>query len=73
MHSLALNHGFVDGNKRTALFMVALLLRKSGYTLDHKNVRRRNIEMETMILAVVERRMNFENLVDWFRQRIVKV
>lgn len=71
VHSLALNHGFVDGNKRTALLMVALLIRKSGYRLRHKDRRRRDREMEEMILAVVEHRMSFDKLVEWFRERIV--
>ena len=71
VHSLALNHGFVDGNKRTALFMVDLFLRKSGYTLRHKNKLRRNIEMESMILSVVRHQMEFDDLVDWFQARII--
>jgi len=30
VHSLALNHGFVDANKRTAALSCLLLLEKSG-------------------------------------------
>ena len=70
-HSLALNHGFVDGNKRTALLMVALLIRRSGYRIRHKNSRLRDREMEDMIIAVVEHRMTLGELVDWFHERIV--
>ena len=33
VHSLVLNHGFVDGNKRTALYLVEVLANQSGYTL----------------------------------------
>jgi death-on-curing protein len=61
VHSLALNHGFIDANKRTALLMVDLFLRKSGYA------------METMILDVVTHRLDFGQLVEWFRQRIVRI
>src|SRR4029077_3161373 len=32
-HSLTMNHGFVDGNKRTALLAVTLLLSRNDYRL----------------------------------------
>ncbi len=73
VHSLALNHGFIDGNKRTALYMATLLLRKSGYALRHKSRQQRNREMEVMILDVVAHRLDFGQLVEWFRQRIVRI
>jgi death on curing protein len=72
VHSLALNHGFVDGNKRTALFMMSLLLRRSGYNIDAANERQLNTDVETMILDVVEHRMSFAELVGWLEQRIVR-
>ena len=28
------NHGFLDGNKRTALYLVELLVQRSGYVFD---------------------------------------
>jgi death on curing protein len=31
-HSLVTNHGFTDGNKRTALLTVHLLVERSGWT-----------------------------------------
>lgn len=34
VHSLACNHGLVDGNKRLALLATAVFLRINGYTLD---------------------------------------
>src|SRR5487761_720279 len=72
-HSLALNHGFVDGNKRTALYAVNLLLRKSGYILRHRSRPVANREVEAMIVAIVEHRMSFDELVIWFQERIVSV
>jgi death-on-curing protein len=33
LHSLALNHGFVDGNKRTALLVLRVFLERSGYAI----------------------------------------
>lgn len=33
MHSLAMNHAFVDGNKRVAFALTAVFLRMNGYRL----------------------------------------
>ena len=37
LHSLAKNHAFLDGNKRTALLVIRLFLKRNGYLLqpDH--------------------------------------
>ncbi len=73
VHSLATNHGFMDGNKRTAVFAMAILLVRSGYQLRYMDVEQYNAEVEEMVVAVVERRMNFEQLVAWFRERIIRM
>ncbi len=72
VHSLALNHGFVDANKRTALFACNLLLMKSGYRLRDDAMPEVNDAMEEMIVVVVEHRMDFDALVAWFKTRIVR-
>jgi death on curing protein len=68
--SLACNHGFVDGNKRTALFMMSLLLRRSGYHLRAESEEQLNIDVEAMILALVEHHMSFDDVVAWLEQRV---
>ena len=73
VHSLTLNHGFVDGNKRTAVFMLAILLRESGYTLEFENVDILNDEIVAMILAVAEHRMTFDEIAAWVKKRLVKL
>jgi death on curing protein len=73
VHSLALNHGFIDGNKRTALLMAYLFLRRSGYDFDQADERRLNREIEDMILAVVDHSMTFDQITDWFSERIFQV
>lgn len=50
-HSLAKNHGFADGNKRTALLTVLLFLARSGYRLTGQTV---VTDAEQMILDLVE-------------------
>jgi death-on-curing protein len=71
VESLACNHGFIDGNKRTALLMLNLLLTRSGYRLVADSERQLNIDVENMILALVEHHMTFDEVVAWLKQRIV--
>ena len=73
VESLAQRHGFVDGNKRTALFMMNLLLRRSGYFLRVSDEQRLNDDAEAMILAVVEHDMAFDDVVRWFQERIAPI
>jgi death on curing protein len=73
VQSLASNHGFIDGNKRTALLMVNLLLERSGYYLGAKSRRALNIETEAMILDLVEHRMSFDDVVAWFARRVTPI
>jgi death-on-curing protein len=70
VESLACHHGFVDGNKRTALFMMALLLRRSGYYLRAESEEELNTDVEAMILALVGHRMGFDDVVGWLKERI---
>ena len=35
VHAVVSNHGFADGNKRTALYLVELLVQRSGYVCLH--------------------------------------
>jgi death on curing protein len=72
VHSVALNHGFVDANKRTTLFTCNLLLMKSGYRLRDDIAPKVNDAVEDMIVAVVEHRMDFDALVAWFKARLVR-
>ena len=73
VHSLALNHGFIDGNKRTALYMMALLLERSGYRLQPRPSEAYNDDVEAMIVDVVEHRLDFAGLVGWFKERIIRL
>ena len=58
---MACNHGFTDGNKRTALLLMDLLLRKSGYALVAAgNPDDLNDEIEDMLVAVAAGQMPFD-------------
>jgi death-on-curing protein len=64
--SIAGSQCFNDGNKRSAVLLVDLLLEKSGYRL-------RPVDPETyeaFAVHVAEDHPAFDGIVDWFRARI---
>ena len=74
VESAATNHGFTDGNKRTTVILMHLLLSKSGYELNplFENSSLEN-EVEEMVLAVVQHQLTFDQIVAWFRARLSKL
>jgi len=68
--SLVQNHGFIDGNKRTAYQILELLILRSGYVLVgvHRNP---YVELERLILDIAERHPLQEELVAWFKRRLL--
>ena len=67
LHSLAKNHGFVDGNKRTALLCTLLLIERSGYQL----ILSENERLDDIVVGVVEGKMVFDDLVAWFSAHLI--
>ena len=65
MHSLVMNHAFLDGNKRVGAHAVIVFLEvndcETTITPD---------ELEAVTLAVARGEMDTEPLTIWFRQRI---
>jgi death on curing protein len=72
VQSLASNHGFIDGNKRTALLMMNLFILRSGYKIRGDSEQQVNADVEEMILALVEHRINFDEAVIWLESKIVR-
>ncbi len=66
LHGLVKNHGFADGNKRTALVATTLLIDRSGYELNLQEHER----FDDIIVAVADSSMSFEELQIWFKARI---
>jgi death-on-curing protein len=64
MHSLVMNHAFVDGNKRIGVTAAELFLRLNGYRLDAENA-----ELEELTMTVARGGLDAEALAIWFRQR----
>lgn len=65
MHSLVLNHPFVDGNKRIGVACAEYFLERNGLTLIASDD-----ELEVLTLAVAEGKVEAEALAIWFRQRL---
>jgi death-on-curing protein len=65
MHSLVMNHAFVDGNKRVGITAAELFLRLNAYRLDASNP-----ELEELTVTVAKGELDAEALAIWFRQRI---
>ncbi len=66
-YGLEKNHGFVDGNKRTAWIAARLFLADNGYRLGFDK-----IDAIKTVEAVAAGQMSEEELADWFRQRLTK-
>lgn len=67
MESLARNHPFIDGNKRTAITSAGLFLKLNGYSLK---TTQKELERFTLIMAVGE--VPFQDAVEWFKKNSSK-
>jgi death-on-curing protein len=62
--SLVLNHGFVDGNKRTALYAMAAWLEREGYVIDAARG-----ELRDLALAIASHDLSTEQIAAWLVTR----
>ncbi len=65
MHSLVMNHPFVDGNKRVGAHAAMLMLAFNGVRCEITPE-----DLEELTLSVARGELNAESLAIWFRQRI---
>lgn len=71
VESASKNRGFADGNKRTTLILLALLLNRSDYVIAARPGDASVGEaLEDMVMSVVQNQLRFEDLVMWFERRI---
>ncbi len=63
LESLAMNHPFVDGNKRIAFFATDTFLRLNGYFLEQNGL----AAHEHWMNLFAEGNFNFEHLLIWIR------
>lgn len=66
LHGLVQNHGFVDGNKRTALLVTLLLIERSGYRLELAG----GELIDDTVVSVADGSQGFEELCIWFADRL---
>lgn len=66
LEALVQNHGFSDGNKRTALLVTELFIRRSGYIL----LLGKNERFDDTIVSVATGSVSFEDLAQWFKARL---
>lgn len=64
MESLAKNHPFIDGNKRTAITSAGLFLRMNGHSLEASQK-----ELEHFAIAMAQSKIVFAEAVEWFEKR----
>ena len=64
-YGLAKNHGFVDGNKRTAWIVARLFLADNGQRLTFDP-----LDAIQIMEGVASGRINETTLAEWFRQRL---
>jgi death on curing protein len=65
--SIANNHPFFDGNKRTAFVAAALFLDKNGWTVDAPEA-----EAAAMTLGLADKSVKADGYAQWLRDRSVK-
>ena len=68
LHSMVNNHGFVDGNKRTAWLLVEILIDRSGYRLEIADEE----PIDDLVVSVASGQLDFDDLVEWFGPRLVR-
>lgn len=66
--SLIMNHPFIDGNKRVAFFATDVFLRMNGYRLKVDA----NKAHRFLIGLLENNRCNFEQLLPWIREYVVR-
>ncbi len=65
MHSLVMNHPFVDGNKRVGAMAAELFLE-----INDRRLLGSDDDIERMTFALARGEVDAERLAIWFRQRI---
>jgi death on curing protein len=64
LHSLVLNHAFVDGNKRTAVLAMLVFADLNGY-----DIRLDKVEALDIVLHLADHRATLQEVTEFLRQR----
>ena len=74
LQSIATNHAFNDGNKRTSILLTDLLLDRSGYRLEPIDASEdlEHALEDFVVEAVVKGKANTETIASWLEPRIAR-
>ena len=72
VESVCCNHGFADGNKRTTVLLLDLLLDRSGYHLKARADEDIEEAVEELVISVANGQIGYQQLETWFKERITK-
>jgi death-on-curing protein len=64
MHSLVMNHPFVDGNKRVGAHAALIFLMANGWDITATSS-----DLEEVTLSLAQSKLDIESLTIWFSQR----
>ncbi len=67
IHSMVLNHPFLDGNKRTSLAVLYELLKQNGYMLKASEK-----ELINLPLKIERKDLSLEEIASWLKERTKK-
>jgi len=68
MHSLVMNHPFIDGNKRTGTVFALTFFEINGFKISSKQE-----ELKHLSLKLESKRINLQDLADWFKKHSKKI
>ncbi|WP_298430504.1 type II toxin-antitoxin system death-on-curing family toxin [uncultured Jannaschia sp.] len=68
LESMVKNHGFADGNKRSAWLLTEMMIDRSGYRLDIPDDER----VDDLVVALAEGSADFEEARTWFADRLAR-
>ena len=71
--SVCRNHGFADGNKRTAVLLLDVLLENSGYKLNSLSEEDTNDTLEELAVNVASGQLEKSQIEQWFYARVIKI
>ena len=68
LESLARNHAFVDGNKRTSFLAALYIIENNGYKTFFNNK-----DIEETVLRVVTEKLSIEAIAQWLEKNSTKI
>ncbi|PIR43436.1 type II toxin-antitoxin system death-on-curing family toxin [candidate division WWE3 bacterium CG10_big_fil_rev_8_21_14_0_10_32_10] len=68
LHSLVLNHAFLDGNKRTGIAATSRFLYINGCILTPKKD-----QTHEFLLKIINKKVDFNEIVQWLKENAEKI